>query len=153
GTSHPTEKQLAQYLSVLGVGSVAASFAKLHAGRSRLSRICEVDHARTAPPAQQDWVRLASLEREDLDWFAGREDLELASAPTGKAGIARYVLLSPELMALLGVSASYEGGAEPYGLSFRCPRATAAELKELSAALAAVFGLPPESCEYEPARS
>jgi DNA gyrase subunit B len=91
-------------------------------------------------------VRLAALEREDLDWFAGREDLELAPGSSGKPGIARFVNVMPALLRLLGIHAA--GEATPYdGIRLVIPGATGGALAALAAELAAVFGLPAAACE------
>jgi DNA gyrase subunit B len=160
GTSRPTAAQLQAYLLAIGADP-AAVMPRVHVGPSRLARILdggaggeggeggEAAGAAANAAVARDHVRLADLEREDLDWFADRDDLELAPARDGKPGIARYVHVTPELMMLLGAHVAYvAGGACSPGDGIRL--GGGADLAQTGAQLAAVFGLPQHACEVSP---
>ncbi|HET9621183.1 MAG TPA: DNA gyrase subunit B [Kofleriaceae bacterium] len=140
GTSRPTEAQLVTYLMAIGA-EPAEILPRVTIGASRIERVRD--------GGARDAVRLAALEREDLEWFAGREDLTLAPAPSGKPGIARFVDVTPSLMQLLGVYASRAPMAESvgHGVHIQLPRTARADLYTLASQLTAVFGLPMAACE------
>ena len=48
------------------------------------------------------YVRLADLDRSDLDWFRARTDLELCPEHYAHRGIPRFIPVGRELMTLLG---------------------------------------------------
>jgi DNA gyrase subunit B len=154
GTSRPTLAQLQAYLLAIGADP-ASVMPRVHVGPSRLARICETCDRAGAPPVHagdvvhhlgRDHVRLAALEREDLEWFADREDFELAAEREGKPGITRYVHVTPELMMLLGAYVA-AGSCSP-GDGVRL--GGGGDLGRTSAQLAAVFGLPAHACEVSP---
>jgi DNA gyrase subunit B len=145
GTSRPTVAQLEAYLAAIGVDPRAV-MPRVQIGPCRLERIrAGADPAAVtrARPADAGALSLAALEREDLDWFADRQDVELAPARAGKLGIARYLKVTRELMALLGGfvatgSCTPEGGIRIGSFD---------DLDDLGAQLAGVFGLPAHACE------
>jgi DNA gyrase subunit B len=101
--------------------------------------------------AARDHVLLAALDREDLDWFADREDLELA-ARASKPGIARYVHLTQPLFALSGAHAANTAVATEGSSPHRITLAVGAgDPGELSLALSTLFGLPAQACEVSAA--
>jgi len=159
GTSRPTVAQLQAYLLAIGADP-AHVMPRVHVGPSRLARVFEpgaqeAAAAASAAPASEagrDDVRLASLEREDLDWFAGRDDLELAPARHGKAGIARHLSVTPELMMLLGSFVATDSVAtDARTSSSRAHDAIriggVADVHKAGAQLASAFGLPAQACE------
>ena len=149
GTSRPTVLQLQAYLLAIGADP-AAVMPRVEVGASRLARIYDTDAAATVGgadvAAHRDHVRLSALDREDLDWFADRDDFELAPARTGKLGIARYMHVTAELMQLLGVYATAGAGSPGDGILL----GGCGDLEQTGAQLAAVFGLPARACELSP---
>ncbi|HEX7838243.1 MAG TPA: DNA gyrase subunit B, partial [Kofleriaceae bacterium] len=172
GTSRPTEQQLARYLVAIGLDP-AAVMPRVSLGPSRLERLCDDGGASgsaigeaesggvgtptallagrgTSPVgsiAARTWVRLSALEREDLDWFADRDDLELAPVADGrnrKPGIARHIDVTTELLQLLGWYVAAGSSVLPEGIRLAAP---GADLVALAARLAAVFGLPAHACD------
>jgi hypothetical protein len=155
GTSRPTVPQLQAYLLAIGADA-AAVMPRVQVGASRLGRIYDLDassgalspeagavaRAPGAAASGRDHVRLAALDREDLDWFADREDFELASERTGKPGITRYLHVTPELMMLLGGYASSGSCLPADGI-----RLAGGDLEQAGTWLAAAFGLPAHACE------
>ena len=150
GTSHPTVAQLQAYLLAIGVDP-ARVMPRVEVGPSRLARIRlgrigdgGAPAGITADPADDGaTLRLSALEREDLDWFADRKDLELAPARVGKPGIARYLNLTPELLMLLGAFVA-DGAC---GLRDGIRIGGVADAVRAGAQLAAAFGLPAHACE------
>ena len=170
GTSRPTPMQLQAYLLAIELDP-ATVMPLVQLGPSRLERLYGSGGSPLAPLVR-DVVRLDALDREDLDWFASRTDLELSHEHDGKSGISRYLDVTPDLMWLLGAYA-VAGSCAPQGgihLTFLAregrdhidgadhalpPRSTErqdpASLGAVAARLAAAFGLPPQACELAPA--
>jgi len=164
GTSRPTVAQLQAYLLAIGADP-AGVMPRVQVGPSRLARIRpgrigdgdDTEVATVVPADDGQALRLTALEREDLDWFAARKDLELAPARAGKPGIARYLSVTPELMMLLGSFVATEAGStesgsteSEAGSSRSCDGIRIggiAEVSKAGAQLAAVFGLPAHACE------
>jgi DNA gyrase subunit B len=152
GASRPGIEQLTRYLLAIGADP-APVLSQVVFGPCRLRQIFTDDELAAerldAACAGRDSVRLAALEREDLDWFADREDLQLvADGSDGKPGIARHLPLTASTLALLGratAHAAQHGAAR--GIRLAQPGASAAELAQLAGELAAVFGLPVQACE------
>ena len=153
GTSQPTQSQLEVYLLAIGADAEAV-WPRVLSGPSRLAQICDAEDAEDLvyvlaqiAGGSRDYVRLAALEREDLDWFADRDDLVLAPEPRSKPGIARRIELTAPLLALVGGYVASGGHAHP-GILISV--AEVARIDEVAAQLAGVFGLPPKAAEVSP---
>ncbi|HEU4726609.1 MAG TPA: toprim domain-containing protein, partial [Kofleriaceae bacterium] len=152
GTSRPTQAQLMTYLLAIGADP-ATVLPRVHPGPCRLARIlCDDASALlTEVPSEvvsdgRDHVRLSAIDREDLDWFGDREDLELAPR-LDKPGIARFLRLSPALLSLLGAGAAMGSSSARSGIRIPVGECDA---PGLAAQLAAVFGLPAHACDLSP---
>jgi DNA gyrase subunit B len=167
GTSQPTQAQLEVYLLAIGADADAV-WPRVLAGPSRLAQICNAEDAEDlqyvlaeVAGGGRDYVRLAALEREDLDWFADRDDLVLAPGPRGKPGIARRIELTPGLLALVGGYVATGAHAQPgiliavgaAGASGASGATDATRIAEVARELAGVFGLPAAACEVSPTTS
>jgi DNA gyrase subunit B len=86
------------------------------------------------------YLRLAALEAEDLDWFEGREDLELAPEHYAGKGIPRYVNVTPELMTLLGFYLAEGSCSDRNGVRLSLGKINVRFVDEMAAAFAQVFG-------------
>ena len=75
---------------------------KTQAGPTRLERVSTEQYPGSGCEHVRDHVRLSALRPEDLDWFDGREDLELSPEHAGRSGISRYLAVNEDLMSLLG---------------------------------------------------
>jgi DNA gyrase subunit B len=153
GTSQPTQTQLEVYLLAIGADAEAV-WPRVLSGPSRLAQICDAEDAEDLQyvlaqiaGGSRDYVRLAALEREDLDWFADRDDLVLAPEPRGKPGIARRIELTAPLLALIGGYVASGAHAQP-GILISVDEV--ARLDEVAAQLAGVFGLPAQAAEISP---
>jgi len=153
GTSRPTVAQLQAYLLAIGADP-ARVMPRVHVGPSRLAQILALAQISDAgepdvalgdrsPTTGREALRLGSLDREDLDWFTDREDIELAPESCGKPGIARYLSVTPELMQMLGAFVA-RGSCNPHG-GIRI--GGLADVGMVGARLAAQFGLPAHACE------
>jgi DNA gyrase subunit B len=87
------------------------------------------------------YVRLAELGAEDLDWFEGREDLELTPEHYAADGIPRYVHVTDELMTVLGFYLAEGSGSARGGIRFTIGRRNERLVGEMREALETVFGL------------
>ncbi|MEO7731958.1 MAG: hypothetical protein ABIY55_13370 [Kofleriaceae bacterium] len=153
GTSQPTQSQLEVYLLAIGADGEAV-WPRVLSGPSRLAQICDAEDAEDLEyvlaqiaGGSRDYVRLAALEREDLDWFADRDDLMLAPEPRGKPGIARRIELTAPVLALIG---GYVASGAPGQPAISLSVAEGGGLDGVAAQLAAVFGLPAEAVEISP---
>src|SRR5205085_1293001 len=99
GTSRPAVTHWRAYLTAVGA-DVEAVMKRCRIGANRLNSVWEEQDA--SANRVRDYVRLSGLQAEDLEHFAGREDLELTPEHYGKKGIRRFVDVTPELLTLLG---------------------------------------------------
>jgi len=166
GTSRPTLMQLQVYLLAIGAEPTDV-MPRAQIGPSRLARLYGTSDAPPAPEVR-DVVRLDALDREDLEWFASRTDLELAPEREGKSGVGRYVDVTPDLLWLLGAYAAAGSCGSRDGIQLVVPvsggraaaapsprsaeRSRAESLGAVASKLAAVFGLPSHACELAPER-
>ncbi len=94
------------------------------------------------------YVKLSELSAADLDWFGGRDDLELTPTHYKRKGLRRYLELTPDLMKLLGFFLA-EGSVSPRGgIRFAIGSRNEAFREEMTAALERVFGQ--EASNYKP---
>lgn len=90
----------------------------------------------------QSTVLLADLNDSDLDWFADKFDMELASEPYTGRGVPRLIEVGPELMALLGFYLAKGSCSLQDGICFTIDACNQTLLPEMRHALEKVFGLP-----------
>jgi len=158
GTSRPTQGQLEAYLLAIGADP-AAVMSRVQPGPSRLAALCEAPGGGGAAGEARNQVRLSALDREDLDWFADREDLELVAMRAGRpgepgslarVGVARHLRLTPSLLSLLGAATAAGRGTAEGLIRVAVAPGRSRVLAELAAQLAEVFGLRADACEVAP---
>jgi len=93
-------------------------------------------------------VQLADLAPEDLDWFEGREDVELTPEQHGSKAIHRYLPVDADLMFLLGFHLAGNSSSERNGIRWSIGRNNEALVPELVACVRRVFGLDPVLYEF-----
>jgi DNA gyrase subunit B len=118
-------------------------------GPSRLERIWEEQYRGAPANRVRPYVRLATLEAEDLEWFEGREDLELTPEHYANKGISRFVNVTPELMTLLGFYLAEGSCSDRNGVRLSIGRSNERFLDEMAEAFTHVFGLSPKNYEIK----
>jgi DNA gyrase subunit B len=144
GTSGATLPHCEAYLAVMGAHATSA-MPTMTVGPSRLERVGQEPYRASSVNRVRPCVRLAALAPEDLEWFAGREDLELTPQHYGHQGIGRFVAVSADLMTLLGFYLAEGSCSDRNGIRLSIGKSNVRFREEMAAALAGVFGLPPRS--------
>jgi DNA gyrase subunit B len=148
GTSRPTLPNCQMYLEVIGANA-ASVMPRVTVGPSRLERVWEEQYRASSANRVRPYVRLSALEEEDLDWFEGRDDLELTPEHYGDKAIRRFINVTPELMSLLGFYLADGSCSDRNGIRLSIGKSNACFLDEMTAAFTDVFGLSPRSYEIE----
>jgi len=146
GTSRPTLDNFRAYIAAIG-GDVEIEVSRVSVGPSKLDRVWEEQYNGSAANRVRPYVRLSALDAEDVEWFESREDLELTPEHYGKAGIRRYIEVSPELMTLLGFYLAEGSCSDRNGIRLTMGARNQPLLAEMGEAFARVFGLPAKSYE------
>ena len=146
GTSRPTVEHFKAYVQAIG-GDVDAELARVTVGPSRLQRVWEEQYTGAPANRVRPYVRLSALDAEDVEWFASREDLELTPEHYGKAGIRRFIEITPELMTLLGFYVAEGSCSDRNGIRLSIGARNQAFLAEMGEAFARIFGLSAKSYE------
>jgi len=110
---------------------------------SRLERTWDEQYTGSGANRVRDYVRLSSLEATDLDWFDGRDDLELTPEHNGSRGIGRHLPVDEHLMALLGFYLAEGSCSDRNGVRLSIGRGNERLVPEMTAHFAAVFGASP----------
>jgi DNA gyrase subunit B len=114
-------------------------------GPSRLERIWEEQYRGSSCNRVRDYVRLSALEADDIDWFAGREDLELTPEHYAGKGIRRFIAVTPELMKLLGFYLAEGSCSDRNGVRLSIGKSNDRFTEEMALAFTQVFGQVPQS--------
>ncbi|MBV6417912.1 MAG: DNA gyrase subunit B [Steroidobacteraceae bacterium] len=142
GLSRPTVARLEAYLQSIGVDREDV-FARVAVGASRLDRIWNEQYTGSARNLVRDYVRLSALDEEDLEWFAGRDDLELTPEHHGNKGIARYISLDENLLSVLGFYLAEGSCSDRNGIRFSIGTGNQQFVTEMTQRLLRIFGLSP----------
>ena len=146
GTSRPTLPNCESYLAVIGANA-AAVMPRVTVGPSRLERIWEEQYRGSPANRVRPYVRLSALEEEDLEWFEGREDLELTPEHYANKGIPRFVNVTSELLTLLGFYLAEGSCSDRNGVRLSIGKSNVRFLDEMAEAFIQVFALSPKNYE------
>jgi len=146
GTSRPTLLNCESYLAVIGANA-ATVMPRVIVGPSRLERIWEEQYRGSPANRVRPYVRLSALEADDLEWFEGREDLELTPEHYANEGIPRFINVTTELMTLLGFYLAEGSCSDRNGVRLSIGKSNVRFLDEMAAAFTQVFGLSPKNYE------
>jgi len=142
GTSRPTLPNFERYLAAIGA-DVKDLLSRVKVGPSRLDRTWERQYRASPANRVRPHVRLSDLSSEDLEWFAGREDLELTPEHYAGHGIRRSVEVGSELMTLLGYYLADGSCSDRGGVRLTIGENGRQWVPELRRACERVFGLSP----------
>jgi DNA gyrase subunit B len=101
GRQRPTTRHFEAYVDVIGAGN-SELLQKTQIGASRLERVWQDQYTGSGSNYVRDYVRLSALQPKDLDWFEGRDDVQMSPEHYGRAGISRYLPVNEDLLGLLG---------------------------------------------------
>jgi DNA gyrase subunit B len=101
GTLRPTLTHFEAYMRAISADA-SSTLPRAQIGPSRLERIWQEQYKGSGCNVIRDYIRLSALELDDLDWFAGREDLQMTPEHYGRNGIPRFLPVNEDLMGLLG---------------------------------------------------
>jgi len=142
GDSRPTVGHFEAYLDAIGADRRDVMARAAIVG-SRLERAWDEQYTGSGANRVRDYVRLSSLEATDLDWFDGREDLELTPEHYGSRGIGRYLPVDEHLMTLLGFYLAEGSCSDRNGVRLAIGRGNERLVPEMTARFTAVFGATP----------
>ncbi len=148
GRSRPTLENFQKYVRAVGA-SVIGFEDQVRVGGSRLQRNWETQYDDAPKNRVRSYVRLSDLDGEDVEWFEGRENLELTPEHYADHGVPRHLEVTPELMLLLGFYVAEGSGGPRAGIRFAMGKNNEPLLDEISGAVGEVFGLEPSYYESE----
>jgi DNA gyrase subunit B len=147
GTGRPILSHWHKYLEAIGADPKVFE-PKISLVPSQIERVWADSYNDSGANRVRSYVRLSSLEETDLEWFAGREDLELTPEHYKNQGIKRYIEISSELMTLLGFYLAEGSCSDRNGFRLSIGKNNEKLVPELSRAIEKVFGLPARSYEF-----
>ena len=90
----------------------------------------------------RDYIRLSALEPEDLDWFEGREDLQMTPEHYARNGIPRFLPVNEDLMGLLGFYLAEGSCSDRGGIRLSIGQGNQRFVGEMTEKFSRLFGLP-----------
>jgi len=139
GTSRPTLPNFAAYVTAVG-GDVDAVLGRVTVGPSRLDRVWATQYRAAPRNRVRPYVRLADLDSADLDFFDGRDDVELTPEHYASDPVKRYVAVDDALMTLLGFYLAEGSGNPRAGIRFAIGSGNGHFVPEVERATIRVFG-------------
>jgi DNA gyrase subunit B len=109
---------------------------------SRLERIWEEQYTGSGRNVVRDYVRLSALEPEDLDWFEGREDLQMTPQHYARNGIPRFLPVNEDLMGLLGFYLAEGSCSDRGAIRLSIGQGNQRFVGEMTEKFSRLFGLP-----------
>jgi len=141
GLSRPTVAHFDAYIGAIGADRSEIS-KRTCIGPSRLERIWEQQYTGSGRNVVRDYVRLSALEPEDLDWFEGREDLQMTPEHYARNGIPRFLPVNEDLMGLLGFYLAEGSCSDRGGIRLSIGQSNQRFVGEMTEKFSRLFGLP-----------
>ena len=142
GSSRPTLSHFEAYVTAVG-GDTRACVSAASIAPSRLERTFNLQYKASGRNTVRDLVRLADLEKADVEWFATREDLELTPEHYADKGIPRYVPVGEDLLTLLGFYVAEGSCSDRNGVRFSIGAGNRRFAPEMVERFTRVFGQSP----------
>ncbi|MEA2230424.1 MAG: gyrase subunit [Solirubrobacteraceae bacterium] len=139
GTSRPTLPNFEAYVTAVG-GDVDVVLGRVTVGPSRLDRTWATQYRAAPRNRVRPYVRLADLSADDLEFFEGRDDVELTPEHYASDPVKRYVQVDDALMTLLGFYLAEGSGNARAGIRFAIGSGNAHFVPEVRRAAVRVFG-------------
>ncbi len=141
GITRPTVDHFQAYISAIGADA-QETLKKAQVGISRLERIWADQYTGSGSNVVRDYVRLSALKPEDLDWFDGREDLQMTPEHYAHNGIPRYIPVDEDLMGLLGFYLAEGSCSDRGGVRLSIGKSNKRFVGEMTEKFSRIFGLP-----------
>jgi DNA gyrase subunit B len=148
GTARPTESRFRSYLVAIGA-DVEDVMSRVTVGPNRLERSWQEQYRGAPRNRVRPYVCLADLDAADLDWFDGREDLQLTPEHYAGNGVPRFLEVNAQLMTLLGFYLAEGSCSSRNGVRLTIGDSNVRFQKEMADALTSAFGLAPRAYEAE----
>jgi DNA gyrase subunit B len=142
GQQRPTVEHFHAYLKAVGADA-AEILPQMGLVSRRLERTWNTRHRAADGSAGHEAVRLASLTPADLDWFAAREDLELAPAQDADGGLPRFLPVDAPLLTLLGFFVAAGSFSDRNGVRLSIGNGNPAIAAEMAGHLESLLGVAP----------
>ena len=128
------------------IGAIGAdrpeTLQRTRIGPSRLERIWEDQYTGSGRNVVRDYVRLSALQPQDLDWFEGREDLQMTPEHYKRNGIPRFLPVNEDLMGLLGFYLAEGSCSDRGGIRLSIGQSNQRFVGEMTEKFSRLFGLP-----------
>lgn len=120
-----------------------------HVAPSKLDHVGEERSGGAPGKHVPSHVLLSALDAKDIEWFGARDDFELTPEHQGKKGIVRSIAVTPELMTLLGFYLARGTCTVRGEIRLTIGESNVRFAREMTDALARVFGLEARAYEYD----
>jgi DNA gyrase subunit B len=142
GSMRPTVKNFEAWLGAIGA-DVESYMGQVKIGLSRLEQSWKKHSVPSGRNRLKDWVRLSDLTAEDVDFFAGRDDLTLSAEHYADQGINRTVTVDASLMTLLGFYMAEGSCTARSGIRLTIGNGNQKFAAEMAGHIESVFGIAP----------
>jgi DNA gyrase subunit B len=146
GKTTPTLSNWKRYVEAVGE-EPERLLGRVRVVGSALERTWNTQYRGAPRNRARPYTRLSELTAADLDWFDGRDDLEITPAHHKSKGLQRYLDITPALMRLLGFYMAEGSGGARGGIRFAIGSRNEEFREEMTEAVEAVFGL--KASNYE----
>ncbi len=146
GTSRPILSHWEAYVTAVG-GDLESVRAKVSVGDSALDRTWRRQYRASRRNRLRQEVRLSDLDDRDIEFFDGREDVQLTPEHYATQAVNRYVAVDESLMNLLGFSLAEGSCSERGGVRLAIGRGNSRYAEEMRLAMEHVFGIAPRVYE------
>jgi DNA gyrase subunit B len=146
GTSRPILSHWEAYVTAVG-GDLESVRSRVSVGESTLDRTWRRQYRASRRNRLRQEVRLSDLSEADIEFFDGREDVQLTPEHYPAQAVSRYVAVDDELMNLLGFSLAEGSSSERGGIRLAIGRGNSGYAAEMGEAMQHVFGVAPRVYE------
>jgi len=142
GTSRPIVSHWEAYVTAVG-GDLESVRTRVSVGDSALDRTWRRQYRASRRNRLRQEVRLSELDERDIEFFDGREDVQLTPEHYATQAVNRYVAVDEKLMNLLGFSLAEGSCSERGGVRLAVGRGNSGYAEEMRQAMEHVFGVAP----------
>jgi DNA gyrase subunit B len=144
GTSRPILSHWEAYVTAVG-GDLEAVRSRVSVCDSSLDRTWRRQYRASRRNRVRQEVRLSELDARDIEFFEGREDVQLTPEHYAGQPVSRYVTVDSQLMNLLGFFMAEGSCSERGGVRLAIGRGNSRYAEEMRAAMEHVFGVAPRT--------
>jgi DNA gyrase subunit B len=142
GTSRPILSHWEAYVNAVG-GDVELIRARVRVCDSALDRTWRRQYRSARRNRLRREVRLSELDTRDLDWFDGREDVELTAEHYAHQPVRRYVDVDAQLLRVMGFFLAEGSCSERGGVRLAIGNGNSRYAFEMARSLEHAFGIQP----------